>query len=423
MKTGKLTVRILTAVIILAVAAYFGVNLVMYFTDPYALSAVYDFTGENAITVSGYVVRDELILPGGGALTYSDRAEGERVSAGGTVALTYESEAAYENAVELRSLQERLEQVDYARSLAESARSDLGLDEDISAALVDFRAGMASGDTDGLGEDAQALRAAVLRRFYAYSGSESLDVSASSLQEQIDALSASVSGAVRIAAPEAGVFSGYTDGYESVLSLSSAGALTPDAYRALSPGEVPDSVGKLITGDTWGFVTMVRPDDLNGLTVGESVTVRFQKGLDRDMSMTLSYVSAEEDGQVVALFTATKYLSLTTLLRQQNVQLVFEQFEGLRVPRSAVRVTNMPVTGEDGEPVYYESGNQQTENVTGVFCLWGSTARFKPVEIVWQEDEYILVRPADGASEGRTLRVGDQVITTAEDLFDGKVIQ
>ena len=40
---------------------------------------------------SGYVVRDEEVLPGGGDLVYSSRREGERVSAGGTVAQIYQS--------------------------------------------------------------------------------------------------------------------------------------------------------------------------------------------------------------------------------------------------------------------------------------------------------------------------------------------
>ena len=49
-------------------------------------------------------------------------------------------------------------------------------------------------------------------------------------------------------------------------------------------------------------------------------------------------------------------------------------------------------------------------------------ARFKAVEVVYQGEGYALVRPVEGASGTGVLRVGDQVIATAGELFDGKVI-
>ena len=73
----------------LALLAYFGVNLAAYFTDPYTTTVAYAYTGENAVTVSGYVVREEEVLAGGGELVYSSRKEGERVGRGGTVAVIY----------------------------------------------------------------------------------------------------------------------------------------------------------------------------------------------------------------------------------------------------------------------------------------------------------------------------------------------
>lgn len=424
MKTGKLTTRILVAVTVLAVAAYFGVNLAIQLTDPYTLTAAYAFTGEKALTVSGYVVRDEEALPSGGALVYSSRAEGERVCAGGTVALAYNDQQSYEAAAQLRALNERMEQLRYVQNLAAGMSTSGRLDQEVTSAMVDFRADMSAGDLDAVGESGTALRIASLKRSYAYAGAGEAETAAAELQSQIDALTAAgASNATRITAPAAGLYSSLVDGYESVLSLASAGAMDPAAYRAIAPNAAQGGVGKIVYGFKWGFVTMVAPADLGELQAGDTVTIRFQKGLDRDMSMTLEYVSDEQDGRAVALFTSDKYLSLTTLLRQQNAQIIFQSYDGIRVPRSAVRISAVPVTDEDGNPVLYESGNPQTERVTGVFCLWGSSARFKPVEVLWQEEDYILVRPAPGASAGQTLRPGEQVITTAEELYDGKVIQ
>ena len=69
-----------------------------------------------------------------------------------------------------------------------------------------------------------------------------------------------------------------------------------------------------------------------------------------------------------------------------------------------------------------EDGTTQETQVQGVYCLVGREARFKPVEVVWQEEDYMLVRPAEGTGESRRLRSGDTVIIAAVDLYDGKVI-
>ena len=112
--------------------------------------------------------------------------------------------------------------------------------------------------------------------------------------------------------------------------------------------------------------------------------------------------------------------------------MIFQSYDGVRVPRSAVRVAEQPVTGEDGEPALNSEGQPRTRSVTGVYCLWGNIARLKPVEVLWQEEEYILVAPdtealaayqSELARESRRLRAGDQVITAAADIYDGMVIQ
>ena len=107
----------------------------------------------------------------------------------------------------------------------------------------------------------------------------------------------------------------------------------------------------------------------------------------------------------------------------QNARIIFEQYSGIRVPRSAVRIVWETVTDADGNPVLNADGTEKQRQVYGVYCMWGSTARFKRVNILWQEDEYMIVESVDADDPLRRLRAGDQVITAAEDLYDGKVIE
>ena len=433
MKTGTLATKLMLAAIFLTVLVYFAVNLIAYFSDPYSTAVAYAYTGEKAVTVSGYVVRDEEVLAGGGDLVYSSRGEGERVGRGGTVALIYPTVQALDDANTLRELSSQLEQLLYARSLSAGSQATARLDEEITAALSSFRGAMADGRLQDAGEQGEALRTAVLRRSYAFFGDMDLDASIASLQERISGLSAAAAADVtRVSAPKAGLFSGLVDGYEGILNLENIQEMTPETYRAITPPADISGVGKMVYGDSWAFVSLMRSEDVKEMQEGDTVTLRFQKGLDRDMRMKVSYISAEEGGRKVVVFSSGKYLHLATLLRHQNVQVIFESYDGVRVPRSALRVDGQAVSDENGQPVLDSQGNPKTQSVTCVYCLWGDTARQKPVQILWQEDDYILVAPdeealsafsSEQARESRRLRPGDQVITAAADIYDGKVVR
>ena len=175
MKNSTLATRLAMAAVFLAVIIYFGFSAASYFTDPYTATLAYSFVGERAVTVSGYVVRDEEVLPGGGELVYSNRREGERVSAGGTVAQIYQSAQALQDANILRSLQEQAEQLDYAAALAAGSRTSVRLDDEITSALIGVRQSMSAGGLTAAADQSAALRTAVLKRSYAYSGSGGLD--------------------------------------------------------------------------------------------------------------------------------------------------------------------------------------------------------------------------------------------------------
>ncbi len=68
-------------------------------------------------------------------------------------------------------------------------------------------------------------------------------------------------------------------------------------------------------------------------------------------------------------------------------------------------------------------------NETGVYCIVGMKARFKPVDVLYSGEDFALVRSTLDTAEEVTksqekirLRAGDEVIITAYELYDGKVM-
>lgn len=423
MKNGTIVTKLLLAAICVTVLIYFGINTAAYFMDPYTSTVAYEYTSENAVAVAGYVVRQEEPLEGGGELVYFARDEGERVARGGTVALVYDTAQALEDANTLRSLNEQLDQLLYARTLASGTQTDIWLEDEVVSSLINFQSVLSTDSITDASDAGESLRAAILKRSYAYTGTTDLDASITKLQDQISSLTTSSSANTsRITAPKSGLFSGMVDGYETVLTPELLETMTPADYRQLKADETVGS-SKLIYGTKWYFVTLMRESDIGKLKAGSTVTLRFQSGLDRDLTMTVERISDEDSGQRLVVLSSSRYLNLTTLLRHQNAQIIFDSYTGIRVPRSAVRILWEDVLDDDGNPVLQADGTAKQEQITCVFTVWGTNARMKPVKVLWQEDEYMIVTPAEGVSSTRRLRSGEEVITAAAELYDGKVIE
>lgn len=425
MKSSFVT-KIITAAGIAAVLFYFGYTILAYLADPLTTTIAYAYRSDEAVTVSGYLVREEEVLSGGSGLVYVTRDEGERVGAGGTVAIRYSSQQALDQALELERLEEQLEQLEFAKSVASGSQQVLRLDSDIMDAIFAMRAGAAAGDLSGVGTQADSLRAMVLKREYTYSGvgEEQMQQQMDTLRQQTASLRATARGSSSsVTTARAGYFSALADGYEGVLTPESLESMTPSALRGVRRAAVEEgSVGKMAYGNTWYYAAILDAEDLGRMAPGDTVTLRFMSGLDKDLQMKVERISDEENGERLVVLSCDKYLSITTLLRHQNAQVIFHSYSGIRVPTGALRVVTDTIT--DGE------GGETEVHVTAVYCRMGRVARLKPVRVLYQGEDYYLVE-ADEAGlaglpetqrESRILRSGDEIILTANDLYDGKVI-
>lgn len=409
--------RLLLLLLCLGALAYFGIQGWRYLDDPLVTTMAYHYEVEMALDLSGWVVREEQVLADdSGGLLRVQRSEGERVSRGGVVAAVYADQASLDRQMEIDALNVRLEQVRYAQDLALEAETSKKLDVQISQSLLAYRRNLASGRVYDAGEEGERLRALVTKRDY--TGGDGVDLTAQiqDLESQLQALKSRPAGSVRrITAPAAGLYSGEVDGYESVLTPAALEDLTPSRLAGLTADSASASrVGKLILGDTWYYAAVLPAGDAAMLEGRSGLMLRFSKGVDRDLPVILESVGSRENGQVVAVFRGDSYLRDLTLLRQQRAQLIYDGAEGLRVPKTAIRALRTESDRDTGE--------RTAEEETGIYCVVGLTARFKPVEILYTGDQYVLVRTT-AESESLRLRPGEEIIVSARDLFDGKIIR
>ena len=125
--------------------------------------------------LSGYVVRDEAILTDDtSGLLQLQRAEGERISDGGVVALVYADQATLDRQKEIQSLHTQIEQLQYAEEAALGAEVSLRLDAQILQTIRDYRGALAADRLDTAEDCGAELRSLVMKRDYTYSDTEDL---------------------------------------------------------------------------------------------------------------------------------------------------------------------------------------------------------------------------------------------------------
>lgn len=414
MKRTSFTTRILMLLVCLGVAVYFGYQSLRYLDDPLTTTAAYGYTVDETISASGYVVRSERVLEDeAGGLLRLARSEGERVSVGGTVASVYADQASLDRQNEIDALEARIGQLEYVQSASLSYEASAKLDNQIAQDLLAVRAALAAGRLDTVESRGGELRALVMKRDYTYSGDD-LDGQLESLRQELKELRRQAAGTTRrISAPASGLYSAVVDGYETVLTPESVLEMSPSQLSAVQPdGAAGSHVGKLILGDSWYYAASLRAGEIKDLREAGSISLRFSKDVARDLDVTIQSVSWEENGRSVVVFQGKYDLAQLTLLRQQTAEIILNTMSGIRVPQESLRVVPQSVAGEDGE--------EREVQTTGVYCVVGVKAIFKPVKVLYSGEGFALVQPA-GAKK-RVLRSGDEVIVTARDLYDGKVV-
>lgn len=401
-KTSPL-MKILPIAVLAAVLFYFAVQLYNYLSAPVSTTLVTEGQAEDTIALNGWLLRDEEVLPAQSGTLSRERQEGDRVGVGQVLATVYADDGALQTVSQIETLELQLQQLQFALTSYLDPDAALKLDTSITGDILTLRQTLTGGDYTAADSDIAQLKAAVLKRDHPYTSQEEIETEIKAVEGQISSLKASLSGAATVTAKAAGTYSAVCDGYETVLTTAFLEDVTPGKLARLQPTGTESSMGKLIYGDTWYYVVSLPEEQATQLKALGTVTLRFAKGFDQNLRMQVVNVSAAENGQAAVTLSCRKYLAQTTLLRHQAADVILRTYEGLRVPSNALRVSE--------------------EGVTGVYCLDGVTAAFRPVTVLYQGQGYALVRPADGAADTRTLRAGDEVIASAGALHDGKVIQ
>ena len=394
MRRSDLLIKIISVIVFIAIALYIGYYAYDAQVSPLKTTLAVSYVGGDFVHTEGYAVRDEVKFTHSGESFSLAAEDGEKVSVGQTVAMEYKNTGAADRSDEITTIELKIEQLEGL--LKDISAGDSGKEAAYSS-VRNLSYAVNSEDLSDLKSILIEIDSCVFTDLSKYT-SDDLKTEISSLKARLNSLKASsATDTVYITASTSGTFSSVIDGYEDI-SPEDIQNLTVSDYRMLfSEKETSGGLGKLCYGTKWYYATLVNPETASRLSSGDKITLSFSKTYDAEIKMTVESVSSAENGKCAVVFSTNRYLPDVCSLREMYADIVFDSFNGLRVPKEAVHVD------DEGQYLYILSGVQ---------------SRKVGIKVISQSGDYYVVESLDHIM----LHEGSEIITKANDLYDGKVV-
>ena len=400
--------KIIAAVAVLLAVAVLGYEISNFNSSNVKTQPAAATTYRNSVTVKMFAVRDESLINGSSSLTYVPLLQdGERVAGGQAIAAQFvkaDSASAYVDLESRKSELARYESLNSQQNLNELDISKINLQAD--SYFYEMLDGLRSGKISGLESSAEKFSDKMTAKQILINGNIDFSKKIASLKSEIASLTAKVGSVDYLKADDTGYYVSSADGYENTLSFSNIKNLSSDKIKAASPAAVPaNTKGKLIHGYTWYFVGIVNKSDATRLNDGDSVTLRCDNMSRDSINATVYYRGPINTDETVLILSSKIMDSDIARLRTEDVEIVINETDGIRVNKSAVRVI---------------------DGVQGVYVLTGNIVRFKKLDIIYTGEDYVISKmiKEDIYDENKVpyLKIYDAVILEGKDLKDGKLI-
>lgn len=398
--------QITSVVLSIIVISYIVYNAFAYSYSPIDTQRLTEETTiEETIDFKGFALRDEKIIDTSASGTVIPLAhDGKRVANGDNIAVVCQNDDQAAAYTKLESLKQELER--YKNINDPDGTQELSADKlntKISDAYDDIMDAVTTGAYDELPDALTAYADKCATKQILTEGSIDLSAKLTSLENEIDALTAQNINYSSVKAPKSGYYINTIDGYESALSYKDALSLTSQQIESAlnaEPAAVSgNSLGKIVESYKWYIVGETESQNSSYFKNGAKITVNFPKEGVNHVTMLVEKADTQGDKMTVVLSCSLMDETFANM-RTEDMQIVTKSHMGYRVPSNVIR--------------FDENNN------TGIYVLRGKIITFIPVEIIYTEDDFAII--SSSSSNGKSVRLYDEVIIKGKDLEDGKVI-
>lgn len=400
--------RVVLGVVFVLIFVYAFYHFVGLFDGELKTYAAGVTSERTVLSGQGYVFRDETVLTSSysGTVEYLTE-DGVKVSRGQAVASVYRSGTQETSRALLRldsqiellesSLGDALQGVEMGELKQENAQT--------YDALVKI---LATGDTADLAKQKEAFLVE-LNQMEGRSKQENAAGYATleSLRAERQAILSDGGDSQTYCAESSGYFYAETDGYESYFTMEAVSSLTESSFYELiakrpQRQESGKAYGKLCASNEWKLVLPMEPTAGAYFEEGGVYSGEFVNNHRTAVPLTLERIIEPEQGDALLLvFGADRLPQDFSFDRTQSVRLEVDRVSGIYVPRNVV---------------------ERVDGFRGVYVLRGSVVYFRRIEIIYEGNDYYLVKEGLESEDVSYLQVNDLIILNGKNMFDGRVL-
>ena len=365
---------------------------------------------EDSLFAKGYVFKNATVLtsPSAGYIDCLKEDE-ERAEKGEAVAAVYKNEADAVLKEEIRSVDEKIENLEKNIKYKSAVDEDSAKKEQVIATtLKSLGAYSDKRDIESVVAAKKEIDALLSKSTSSADEKKELE----DLKAKKIALSQSLQAKADIIyAGSAGCFTPTVDGGEELLSASRLEKeginhnyikqLEGTDFKNLvsSKVEAGDFVGKIVDNFKWYLAAKIPVAESELIKKGDEIKIRFPEYDSASVVGEVVSISAEDSGEVVVVVRSNKYLKSVYKISKADVQLIKNVYKGIKIPQEALRIV-------DGKK--------------GVYVRRGNLVKFFPIEIKYSDDEWVITPENE---QGNGLKLYDEVIVKGRNLYDNKIIE
>lgn len=391
----------IVVVLVFIIAECYAVTNVNLQTQTAVISTVNETIDTKAI-----IVRDEhAIANTSSGVVVPCFNDGDKIAVNGNVAMVFSDS---QQATLYSQKQQLLEELDYYTNLQAQSTGVVthieSLNKEIVENVDDYIRTLYSKDVSAVQLSADNLNDSLIRRQLLIGEQVDFSSTIADIEAQLNALDSCQPNSF-VTTEVSGVFSSYTDGYESTIDYNGVGELTAQQVndyvaQFATVNQNQNNIGKLVTSYSWYLICVVNSDDIQNMENGDTIKITLKDNGDTMLNVQI-VDGAEPDIGVEETVLILKCNDMNAQLiaqRCEDIQIICKTHTGIKVPVDAVHIS---------------------QDKKGVYALISNQVAFREAEVIYTTDDYVILSyDADNKSG---IRLYDQIITQGKELEDGKV--
>ena len=403
-KKRQETATILVLLALILPALYLGFQLYTVLNRPYMTETAIRYDMSDSVLCDGFVSFNQQEVPGDGMLGYLVE-NGERVSVGAQLAEQYTDASQGDARRELTELDTQLELL--KKSENTSANDVSVLLSQRQSSFYDLLDQLDRKDYQQAADKANDYLLSMNRLQITVGQSQDFEQTRSEVEtKRQDAIDRIGSPNV-ITAPVGGYFVSANRGKWFEYDPDQLAAMDANSIREAFIGEQGvrpiDGAGKLVKSYAWHFYGVCSKEQGKKFEVGKSVQISFPSLAEEPLPAVVESVEPDDENGLVKVIVRCERVNPEVLsLSRAAAQIDFNSYKGIRINARALHIV-------DGEK--------------GVYVKYGNLARWKKIQVLYQNDKYILVPEGGKKGTENEVRLFDEIIVEGTDLKDGKLLK